>query len=244
MTVPDFDKQVETLWATHFGCSVKDFGREGTTLLPVDRMQGDKLIHIVYVRKRALAEIDPDLRTDIDRTLAELGGSAVLSSELLQRAWGGSRLAEVDAGLIFHLRPGQLVRPELDAQFVLRRLTKDDQQALDSLRQHCTPGDVDEAYVEIEHELAWGCFKDAQLAAVGSAYRRNGFMDYGVLTDPEFRGHGLARHVVCGLTDDTLERGLIPQYRCNRVNQASRRVAEAAGFTVYFTTEGMQVNSG
>jgi GNAT superfamily N-acetyltransferase len=241
MTIPDFDRQVEDLWAAHFSCPVKDFGREGTTLLPLQRMQGADVIHIVYIRKHALAEIDPVLQADIRGALEEAGGNAVLSSELLQRAWGQSRLADVDAGLIFHLRPGELVRPELDRQFVLRRLTRDDQGALDSLRKHCTPNDVDEAYVELEHEIAWGCFQGEQLAAVGSGYRRNGFMDYGVLTDPEFRGHGLARHVVCVLTDDTLERGLIPQYRCNRVNQASRRVAEAAGFTLFYTTETVKV---
>jgi predicted GNAT family acetyltransferase len=65
-------------------------------------------------------------------------------------------------------------------------------------------------------------------------------MDYGVLTDPEFRGQGLARHVVCALADDTAAGGLIPQYRCKRVNKASRRVAEAAGFTLYYTTESVK----
>jgi hypothetical protein len=38
-----------------------------------------------------------------------------------------------------------------------------------------------------------------------------------------------------------VERGLIPQYRCNRVNKASRRVAEAAGFTLFYTTESVKL---
>ncbi len=147
----------------------------------------------------------------------------------------------VDAGLIFHLRPGDLVRPELDWQYSLQRLTSDDEPALNALRQRCTEYELDDAYVESGHEIAWGCFKALQLTAVGSGYRRNGFMDFGVLTDPEFRGQGLARHVVCALTDDTHARGLIPQYRCNRVNKASRRVAEAAGFSLYFTTESVKL---
>ena len=133
------------------------------------------------------------------------------------------------------------MRPELDWQFTLNRLTSDDETALNALRQRCTEYEIEDAYVEIGHEIAWGCFKALQLAAVGSGYRRNGFMDYGVLTDPDFRGQGLARHVVCALTDDTHERGLIPQYRCNRINKASRRVAEAAGFTLYFTTESVKL---
>jgi len=243
MNVREFNKQVEALWADHFGCEVDDFGREGTTVRPLERLQGSGLIHSVYIRKRALAEIDPALHGEVEGALAEAGSKTVVSSELLQRLWGSARIGEVDAGLIFHLRPGELVRPELEPQFALRRLTPGDQAALDRMRQRCSAYEIDDAFVEIEHEIAWGCYRGEELVAVGSAYRRNGFMDYGVLTDPDHRGQGLARHVVCALTDDTLERGLIPQYRCNRVNKASRRVAEAAGFTLYYTTESVKLKS-
>ena len=241
MTIQDFNRQVEALWAVHFGCATEDFNREGTTLLPRGRLQGENVIHIIYIRKRALAEIDPTLKEALGVALQGAGEGAVLSSELLLRTWGRERIAEVDAGLIFHLRPGELVRPALEGQFTLRRLTGEDQPALEALRARCKEYEIEDAYVEIEHELAWGCFRDQRLVAVGSAYPRTGFMDYGVLTDPEFRGHGLARHVVCALADGTVRRGLIPQYRCNRVNKPSRRVAEAAGFTLYYTTESVKL---
>jgi GNAT superfamily N-acetyltransferase len=244
MSLKDFNRQVDGLWAAHFGCEPSAFDREGTTVLPRDHLRGERLIHIVYIRKHALAEYDPALEADLLGVITGLGPGKVLSSELLQRAWGDARLAELESGLIFHLRPGDLVRPELDWQFTMHRLSFDDEPALNALRQRCTEHEIDDAYVEIGHEIAWGCFKALQLTAVGSGYRRNGFMDYGVLTDPDFRGQGLARHVVCALTDDTNERGLIPQYRCNRVNRGSRRVAEAAGFTLYFTTESVKLKAG
>lgn len=241
MSVADFNKQVEAQWAGHYGCSPQDFGREGTTFLPLERFRGQKLSHTVYIRKRALAEIDPEFQPEVEQVLAETGANSVLTSERLQRAWGTKRKLDIQAGLVFHLRPGRLVRPELDAQFVLRRLTNEDLAALDALQKRCTEEEVDDGYVAVDHEIAWGVLKGPQLVAVGSGYRRNGFMDFGVLTDPEYRGQGLARHVVCGLSEDTVQLGLIPQYRCNRVNKASRRVAEAAGFTLYYTTEGVKL---
>lgn len=241
MSLKDFNRQVDSLWAAHFACEPAAFDSAGTTLLPRDHLRGECLVHVVYIRKHALAEIDPALEGDLRGVMANLPPGTVLSSELLRRALGAARLADVESGLIFHLRPGDLVRPELDWQFTLHRLTSDDEPALNALRQRCTEDEIEDAYVEIGHEIAWGCFKALQLTAVGSGYRRNGFMDYGVLTDPDFRGQGLARHVVCALTDDTYERGLLPQYRCNRVNKASRRVAEAAGFTLYFTTESVKL---
>jgi GNAT superfamily N-acetyltransferase len=239
MSKAEFNQQVEALWAAHFGCPVDDFRREGTTLLGRDRLQGQRVIQIVYIGKRAMAEIDPGLQSEVDAALTKLGRKAVLSSELLGRAWGEGRIADTEGGLIFHLQPGRLVRLELDPQFALRRVTSADQSALDELRKQCTDYEIQDAYVEIEHEIAWGCFKGTDLVAVGSGYRRNGFMDFGVLTCPDYRGHGLARHVVRALSEDSLERGLIPQYRCNRVNQASRRVAEGVGFTLYYTTESI-----
>jgi GNAT superfamily N-acetyltransferase len=243
MSLKEFNRQVDSLWAAHFACDPGAFDREGTTLVPRDHLRGENLIHIVYIRKHALAEFDPALEADLRAVIDGLGPGAVLSSELLRRLWGQARLIEIESGLIFHLRPGNLVRPELDWQFTMQRLTSDDEPGLNALRQRCTEYEIEDAYVEIGHEIAWGCFKALQLTAVGSGYRRNGFMDFGVLTDPDFRGQGLARHVVCALTDDTDARGLIPQYRCNRVNKASRRVAEAAGFTLYFTTESVKLTS-
>lgn len=243
MSPEDFNRRVEALWAAHFGCRARDFDRPGTTLLPRDHLRGEDLIHIVYLRRRALAELDPALEGQVAALLADLGGGPLLSHALLQQAWGQARVAGVEKGLIFHLRPGELVRPRLKPGFNLGRLSSDNQAALDVLRRRCTEHEIEEAYVEIEHEIAWGCFQDGRLAAVGSGYRRNGFMDIGVLTAPELRGQGLARHVVRALADDTLELGLIPQYRCNQINQASRRVAEAAGFTLYFTTESVKVKS-
>ena len=241
MSAETFNQRIESLWAQHFGCPVEEFQREGTTLLPRERLQGQSMIHVVYIHRHALAEIDPGLQTRLSEALAGVGENAVLSSELLGRLWGGGRIAEVDAGLVFHLRPGKLVRPDLDLQYTLRRLTPEDAAGLEALRKRCTEAELEDAFVELNHEIGWGCFKGSQMAAVGSGYRRNGFMDFGVLTGPKFRGQGLARHVVVGLSDDTLALDLIPQYRCNRVNQPSRRVAEAAGFTLFFTTESVKL---
>jgi GNAT superfamily N-acetyltransferase len=243
MSPEDFNHRVDSLWAAHFGCQPGDFDRHGTTLLPRDHLRGEALIHVVYLRRRALAELDPALEAQVGVLLADRGDGALVSCELLQQAWGRARIASVETGLIFHLRPGELVRPRLKPGFNLGRLSSDNQAALDALRQRCTEYEIEDSYVEIEHEIAWGCFQDGRLAAVGSGYRRNGFMDIGVLTAPELRGQGLARHVVRALADDTLELGLIPQYRCNQINQASRRVAEGAGFTLYFTTESVKVKN-
>ena len=71
MSLKDFNRQVDALWAAHFGCEPAAFDRDGTTLLPRDHLRGENLIHIVYIRKHALAEFDPALETDLRSVLAE-----------------------------------------------------------------------------------------------------------------------------------------------------------------------------
>jgi RimJ/RimL family protein N-acetyltransferase len=76
---------------------------------------------------------------------------------------------------------------------------------------------------------------------VVSGYRRNGFMDMGSLTHPAYRGRRLAPAALAAASALTFELGLIPQYRCDAHNTASRRVAEVTGYTLYFTNEALTV---
>jgi RimJ/RimL family protein N-acetyltransferase len=235
MTPEDFDRLVDLAYAGYFGCAAGDLAREGSTLLPRETWAGNGVIHIMHVRRRSLVEIDPGLQADLEPMQ-----NRAISAEMLQCEWP-SRIRSVDGGLVFHLRPGELVRVQPDPRILLRPLASADASALTALRSRCTPEESDETFVEVAHEITAGCFLDDLLVCAGSGYRRNGFMDFGVLTDPAFRGQRLARRVVEALSDATACLGVLAQYRCDRVNTASRRVAEGVGFRLYFTTDLMQV---
>ncbi len=94
MSLKDFNQQVDALWAAHFGCEPAAFDRDGSTLLPRDRLRGESLIHIVYIRKHALAEFDPGLEPNLRVMMASERPETVLSSELLRRALGVERIGE------------------------------------------------------------------------------------------------------------------------------------------------------
>jgi GNAT superfamily N-acetyltransferase len=235
MSRGDFDGLLGSAYAAYFGCSAADLARDGSTLLPRETWAGNGIIHIMHVNRRSLVEIDPGLQGDLEPMR-----NVAISAEMLQREWP-SRIRSVDSGLVFHLRPGALVRMPPDPRVRLHTLDAAGASALTALRQRCTPEDSAEALVEVVHEITAGCFVDDLLVCAGSGYRRNGCMDFGVLTDPAFRGQRLARRVVEALSDASASLGVLAQYRCDRLNTASRRVAEGAGFTLYFTTELVQV---
>jgi len=111
---------------------------------------------------------------------------------------------------------------------------------MQALHNACSPDEVDEGFVEVTHEIAFGCFCGETLAAAASGYTRTGFMDIGVLTHPAHRRHGLGRAVVGALADwSSAAAGAIPQYRCRGANLASRRVAESLNFRLYSQSEAV-----
>jgi predicted GNAT family acetyltransferase len=149
------------------------------------------------------------------------------------------RLLSADRGFIFHLEPDHLVARLPEPPFRLRPLAGSDQTALLELCSRCQTGEVEDATIEVGHEIACGCFEAGRMVAAASGYRRNGFMDLGVLTNPAYRGRRLAPAMVAELSRKSVAKGLIPMYRCDRTNVASRRVAEVSGFTQYFETESL-----
>jgi hypothetical protein len=232
-----FEGQVNKIWSTHFGCAPEDLQRAGTTLVSRDKLAGSGAIHIARLRAHAFIEIDPALETELTGLLHRLGHEASLTAANLSESLLAGRVRTADRGFIFHLEADRLLVRTPAPPISIRALTGADQPALQSLFGRCEPGEVDDAYVDVGHEVACGCFVGERMVACGSGYRRHGFMDLGVLTDPAFRGRRLAPAIVSDLARRAIDLAAVSMYRCDQTNTASRRVAEMAGFTRCFITE-------
>jgi GNAT superfamily N-acetyltransferase len=228
-------------WAAYYGLAAEEIGRQGTTLFDRERLAGSGAVHLVHVGERTLAEIDPGLRPDLEYLLASSGADARLSAVLLRQAWGDRCLLSADAGHVFHLDPADWARPEAPAGVELRPLGEGDRADLDRLKADCAPDEVDDAFVETDHEIAFGCFAGSGAVCAGSGYRRNGFMDLGILTHPGHRRRGLASSVVAALSGAAIAAGWIPLYRCDQGNLASKGVAGASAFTWFFGSESLRL---
>jgi len=231
-----FDRTIRRIWAEYFGADVTETERPGTSIIARDRLAGTGAVHIWNIGMRAFAEVDPELAGPLARLIAELGPDALLSARLLGDVW-----EPTGAALIFHLRPDDLIRRTPEPPLTLRRLTPEDAGLVQALNDACTPEEADEGYVAADHEVAFACLDGDRAVSVVSGYRRNGFMDIGSLTHPAYRGRRLAPAALAAACDVTFEIGMIPQYRCDALNIASRRVAEVAGFTACFTNEAISV---
>jgi RimJ/RimL family protein N-acetyltransferase len=113
-----------------------------------------------------------------------------------------------------------------------RRLTPDDADAFARFTAAAPDDDLDEAFVGLDHWLAFGTFVEGELAAAASAYPWGETLlaDIGVITLPASRGRGLGRDTVRAISAAARALGYEPQYRCQLDNAPSVAVAEAAGF--------------
>ncbi len=122
----------------------------------------------------------------------------------------------------------------------VRLLTDSDADALNDLLSLCTEEEGELANVSIEQEIPLGLFKNNCLLAVASLiFDGDLIADVGVITHPQYRKCGFGKIVVIELVRKKIENGRIVQYTTQQINTGSKRLAEAIGFWLYATEEGL-----
>ena len=100
----------------------------------------------------------------------------------------------------------------------------------------CTLNQLDPIYqviIEEENTLAVKVYyQDIEVAYAIDNGQVLGVMDIDVYTHPEHRKHGLALLTTTILIDHCLDNGIIPQWGCWTVNQASMNLARKLGFQI------------
>ncbi|QWP77075.1 GNAT family N-acetyltransferase [Lysobacter sp. K5869] len=196
--------------------------------------------------------VDPGLRDGFRAVVLETAGGAraALTPELaaalsLDAApdFPALRQALTDAGAALYGADNVFYFPrerhaELSAETPpahVRALTPDDAAAFARFESQASEQDLDDAYVALDHDAAFGAFDGGRLVCAASMYAWNAspLMDLGVLTLPAHRGRGHARAVVRAIAREALRRGFEPQYRCQLDNAASVGLAAAAGLSLY-----------
>ena len=234
-----FENTIYQNWTSYFGCSIEIVQQSGTTLSPESKYDGDKIIALWYIGKHTFAQFDPVYDSQLNELVKKLAANISLTGGHIQEAWGEESILSLDIGLTYYLFPPDLPDYIPSKPFIMRQLTEADAESMSVLHAANTPADVDESYVEVTHQIAFGCFLDKLLVAAASGYERTGFLDIGVLTHPEFRKKGLGKSVVGGLCDWANQHNIIAQYRHNITNTGSQNVARSLNFKIYFKSESI-----
>lgn len=239
MNKDTFDKIIYANWAGYFGCPTNTVEITGTTLLPESKYDGDRIVALWYIGKHTFIQFDPAYTTRLNSLVHALPAHTSLTGEHILSALREDTILSQEDGLVHYLYPPDLPNYTPPPPFTLHPLTEADSNAMSALHAANSPEDVDEAYVEVTHQVAFGCFHKGELVAAASGYERTGFLDIGVLTHPDFRRKGLGKAVVGAICDWAHNHSMIAQYRHNILNTNSQNVAASLNFKMYFKTEGI-----
>jgi GNAT superfamily N-acetyltransferase len=236
----DFDERVIANWAAHLECPAGTIQEGGTTLMPDEKAAGQGRIVLLHIGRHAFVRFDPALAGPLKAVIARLPAGASCTGDDIGRALGAGRIASHDAGPIHYLHPSDLPGLEPPRSFAVRELSPADRELLAGLHGRCTPEEVEDGYVEIDHEIVYGCVRGGELVSAASGYRMAGFLDIGVLTHPGFRRQGLGKAVVGALCQWAVDRDVIAQYRCLAGNIGSLGTARSLNFRHYYGFEILQ----
>jgi GNAT acetyltransferase len=237
----DFEEIIINNWATRFQCSVSTIRQNGTTLLPDEKYANQNLVILWHIDKHSFALFDPSDTALLRDIIVRLPINTSLSGDNIQQVLGINAISSHDIDLIHYLPPSDLPNLATPHSFHVRELALSDQEYLSALRSNCTPEEVGNGYVDIEHEIAFGCFHDNELVSAASGYRMAGFMNIAVLTHTKFRKLGLGKVVVGALCKWAVVHNIIAQYRCNTHNTGSLGVARSLNFRHYFSSESIVI---
>jgi predicted GNAT family acetyltransferase len=232
-----FEQIIYHKWTNSFGCPTETAYQAGTTIVPESKYEGKKVIVLEHIGRHTFAQIDPFYFQTLNQLVQTLPPQTSMNGTHIQTTWDEQTIQSHDHGLTYYLHASDLPPHLPPGSFNVRKLELGDADQMSGLHQACTPEEVEEGYVEVTHQITFGCFQYEELVAASSGYERTGFLDIGVLTHPNFRKKGLGRAVVGALCVWAIEKHIIPQYRHNALNINSQRIAESLNFKPYFKTE-------
>ena len=237
MTTKTFEQTIYHKWTNSFGRTTETAYQSGTTIVPESKYEDKKVIVLEYIGKHTFAQIDPFYFQGLNNLVKSLPEGTSISGIHIQDVWNKDSIQTHSHGKTYYLSAADLPPYLPPEPFSLRKLTTEDAEIMSTLHDANTPEEVEEGYVEVTHQVAFGCFHNGQLVAAASGYERTGFLDIGVLTHPDFRKKGLGKAVVGAICNWANERHIIPQYRHDVLNVSSQHVAESLNFKLYFQTE-------
>ncbi|MBN1283820.1 MAG: hypothetical protein JXB47_00315 [Anaerolineae bacterium] len=240
-----FEQALRRTWAAYFGTGAAQTGRSGTDVYPREWFAGSGALEIWRIGERAFIETDPALAGQVRRVVDQAPSAALTAADFVAAWQGGDVGIKTEVCNLYYLYPADF-KPfdfEAGAPFAVRRLAGADRAAFDALLRACAEPERAEAFVALDHEVAFGAFDGAQMVAAASMYDFCGFADPGVITHPGCRRRGLGKAVVSRICEWVLARGRLMQYRAVETLPGSNGIAKSLGFTKYFVNEGVYLET-
>jgi len=124
----------------------------------------------------------------------------------------------------------------------VRFLGGEDIEALKTLQAACSAFEWEHGGSRLGEQPVVGAFDGGRLVAVaGYQIWDSGIAHISVIAHPQYRRYGYGKAVVSELTEEALNRGLVPQYRTLVANKSSMVIANGLKFERYATSVALRL---
>jgi GNAT superfamily N-acetyltransferase len=136
-----------------------------------------------------------------------------------------------------------------DQRYTVRRLTAADAGAFETFLARCTAEEKEAGDVSIDDEIgiAYGVLDTLgdgeRIAAVASTYEYYGFIDVGILTDPDYRRQGLGKAAVSALSEQFLDKDELLLYRHVASNLGSMGIVRGLNYWQFAAMDAVKFKS-
>lgn len=230
---------VDQYWSSSLGCQRESLYAHGTVVAP-DAESSDFHGIFCFLRNQALiVAVSPDLVAAFRARAEGWCQADVLDIERfphlidhpIDRIIGPAFIGYTDRTIFRPVSVGGV-----------RFLGGEDIEALKTLQAACSALEWEHGGSRLGEQPLVGAFDGGRLVAVaGYQIWDSGIAHISVIAHPQYRSYGYGKAVVSELTEEAINRGLVPQYRTLVANKSSMAVANRLGFARYATSVAVRL---
>jgi GNAT superfamily N-acetyltransferase len=226
-------------WFDELGCKESDLSPGKTKVVAHGKMEdysGVKFFHsnnstVISAPKYLIKELEEKVANVDSSTSFEINFITKILSEKIDRIIGPAFIGQIDEKSFLPISTP-------DA----RELTLDDWSLVEKLFQSCSALEIDHSSLEKGQAMA-GVFIDGTLVGAAGYEILEGLVAHiGILTNPNYRGQGVAKKALSKITEMALKASLGIQYQTLDSNTASVKCAERLGFKRFATTLAARIH--
>lgn len=234
------DVRVAAYWAGFFGCTPEQLTAAGTHVVPHAGLEDYAGAYLFRRGEACIVSVPAPLLATVTAQLAGLPAAASFDVARLRHVFGDAIDRIVGPAWQGYTWAGNF-RPV--AHPGARRLTGDDESALRALAAACGEQDWAHSGIGRPDQVVFGAFLGDMLVAAGMGEPRGAILLHiGIVTHPDYRGHGYGRGVVSVIAAYGFEVGLVPWYQTLAANSPSIALARSLGFSRYAETLAVRLS--
>jgi len=211
--------------AEHFKLPMENAHQPGTTIMQDEGRETSASQIIWTLDEHVIVRCNPQFARQFEAIIE--AGEALSLAKITDTL----NVESGDEGNLYSITAADFI-PH-DCAYPIRQLTQDDAEAFANFHANCSEQDKEYGEVGLNDEVIFGALDGGRIIAAASTFEWYGFVDFGVLTDPDYRGQGAGKAVVAAITkhylqNETDTRMLI--YRHDTSNIGSGKIATAIGW--------------